>query len=70
MNIDYNGHKLLPSSYQNDDMPGHWFPCAVVVMPTGGSTPVVLPPIRGIDKAQADASALLEAKRRIDSKTL
>jgi hypothetical protein len=70
MNIEYDGHKIEPCSYQNDDMPGYWFPHAIVQTPAGESATVVLPPVRGIEKSEADVAALREAKRRIASKNL
>ncbi|MBC8752687.1 MULTISPECIES: hypothetical protein [Paraburkholderia] len=68
--IQYREHSIVPASYENSDMPGHWFPLAVVDSPSGDSTRVALQPVRGIAKADADAAAIAEAKRRVAANNL
>jgi hypothetical protein len=68
--IEYRGHKIDPTSHQDTDMPGHWFPRATVESPAGECKQVTLPPARGVSKPDADAAAVVEAKRRIASNNL
>ncbi|MDB5992678.1 MAG: hypothetical protein JWQ10_4081 [Herbaspirillum sp.] len=68
--IAFEGHSIEPASYQDEDMPGHWFPSAEVMTPDGESKVVRLVPVRGVTKAQADAEAMNEAKHRITHNNL
>ncbi|MFX1767713.1 MULTISPECIES: hypothetical protein [Paraburkholderia] len=68
--IEYRGYRITPASYENSDMPGYWFPLAVVDSPSGDSTRVALQPARGIAKADADVAAMNEAKRRVAANNL
>lgn len=60
--VSYQGYMLTPSSYQNIDMPGYWFPRVVV---SGGNLDdpknVVLPPARGLDENMANEQAMESA---------
>jgi hypothetical protein len=56
--IEFRGHKITPASYENSDMPAHWFPLAVVESPDGDIKRVVLNPtgsvaIRMVGRARA-----------------
>lgn len=62
---EYKGYMIWPTSYQDVDMPGHFFPTAQVTHPMKGDAQVALQPVRGIDLAEANAMSLAEAKRRI-----
>lgn len=72
MNVKtYMGFELNPSSYQDRDMPGYWFPLVVVagqalVVPTR----VALPPEPGLDEDLANEKAMREAVRRIKLQNL
>jgi hypothetical protein len=68
--IEFRGHKITPASYENSDMPMHWFPLSVVETPDGERKRVVLHPTRGISQSDADSAAVNEAKRRIASNNL
>lgn len=63
--LSFREHFIDPSSYLNDEMPGHWFPLANVTTPDGETKRVALSPVRGITKEQADAEAIKVAKHRI-----
>lgn len=69
--VSYKGYTLTPSSYQDPDAPGYWFPLVVV---SGGSliaeTNVALEPARGLDEQQANEQALRVAVQRIQSDDL
>ncbi len=69
--VSYNGYTLTPSSYQDSDMPGHWFPLVVV---SGGNlavpTNVALPPARGLDESLANEQAMRVAVQRIQHNNL
>ena len=66
----YQGCAITPDSYENSDMPGYLFPRAQVSHPSQGTHEVVLPPIRGASRIQADRMAIAEAKRRITDNSL
>ena len=68
--IEFRGHKITPASYENSDMPEHWFPPAIVESPDGESKRVVLNPTREIGQSYADSAAVHEAKRRIAANNL
>ena len=68
--IEYREHSIAPASYENSDMPGYWFPLAVVDSPSGDTIRVALQPTRGITKVDADVAAIVEAKQRIAAKNL
>jgi hypothetical protein len=68
--IEFRGHTIKPASYENSDMPGHWFPFATVETPDGDTKRVALNPTRGIEQADANSAATHEAKRRIASNNL
>jgi hypothetical protein len=69
--VSYRGYTLAPSSYQDSDVPGHWFPLVVV---SGGNltgpTNVALPPVRGLDEQQANEQAMRVAVQRIQRNDL
>jgi hypothetical protein len=68
--LEFRGYTITPASYENSDMPEHWFPLALVESQSSDPKRVVLPPVRGVARTQADAAAVAEAKRRIVANNL
>ena len=67
----YKGRTLTPSSYQDSDLPGHWFPLVVVSgVDLMEPTHVPLLPVRGIDESKANEQAMQVAMQRIQRNNL